>query len=83
MGSILGANSKICSRIRTRMTDEIQILDSIESIMFFSQSMLVTRSCPALCDPMDYSPPGSSCLEFSWQGYWSGLPFPSPGDPLV
>ena len=19
-------------------------------------------------------------MEFSWQGYWSGLPFPSPGD---
>ena len=51
------------------MTDEIQILDSIESIMFFSLSMLVTQSRPALCDPKDYSPPGSSCLEFSWQGY--------------
>ena len=21
--------------------------------------MLVTQSCPTLCDPMDYSPPGS------------------------
>ena len=27
---------------------------------------------------MDYSPPGSSVL--SWQEYWSGLPFPPPGD---
>ena len=25
-----------------------------------SFSVLVTQSCPALCDPMDYSPPGSS-----------------------
>ena len=24
--------------------------------------------------------PGSSSVEFSRQGYWSGLPFPSPGD---
>jgi len=28
---------------------------------------------------MDYSPPGIS-VEFSRQEYWSGLPFPSPGD---
>ena len=42
--------------------------------------MLVTKSCPALCDPRDYSPPGSSVLEFSRQEYWSGLPFLSPGD---
>ena len=25
--------------------------------------MLVTQSCPTLCDPMDYSPPGSSVHE--------------------
>ena len=34
-----------------------------------------------LCDPMDYiayqAPPS---MEFSRQEYWSGLPFPSPGD---
>ena len=30
--------------------------------------------CLTLCDPMDYSLPGSR------QEYWSGLPFPSPGD---
>ena len=40
------------------------------------------RSCPTLCDPVDCSPPGSTCLSmgFSQQKYWSGLPFPSPGD---
>ena len=31
------------------------------------------------CDPMDCSPPGSSVHGFPKQGYWSGLPFPSPG----
>ena len=37
--------------------------------------------CLTLCDPMDCSPPGSSvCVGFSRQEYWSGLPFPSPGD---
>ena len=37
--------------------------------------------CPALCDTMDYSPPGSLSMGFSRQGDWSGLPCPSPGDP--
>ena len=36
------------------------------------------QSCPALCDPTDGSPPGSSFLRFSRQEHWSGLPFPSP-----
>ena len=29
---------------------------------------------------MDGSLPGSSVLEFPRQEYWSGLPFPPPGD---
>ena len=39
----------------------------------------VAQLCPALCDPMDCSPPGSS-VHGILQEYWSGLPFPSPGD---
>ena len=42
--------------------------------------VLSTQSCLTLCDPMDCSPPGSSAHEFSRQEYWSGLPFPFPGD---
>ena len=40
----------------------------------------VAQLCPTLCDPIDCSPPGSSARGFSRQEYWSGLPFPSPGD---
>ena len=41
----------------------------------------VAQSCPTLCNPMDYSPPGSSVHGIlQAQIYWSGLPFPSPGD---
>ena len=29
---------------------------------------------------MNCRPPGSSAMGFSRQEYWSGLPFPSPGD---
>ena len=33
------------------------------------------QSCPSLCDPMTIQ-----SMEFSRPEYWSGLPFPSPGD---
>ena len=32
------------------------------------------------CSRRDYSPPGYSVMRFSKQEYWSGLPFPPPGD---
>ena len=57
------------------MSSESSVLLKISGI-----SVLVTQSCPTLCDPMDCSPPGSSAKEFSRQRYWSGLSFPSPGD---
>ena len=46
------------------------------------QGLCCAQSCPTLCDPMDCSPPGSSVhgIFFFRQEYWSGLPFPSPGD---
>ena len=41
----------------------------------------VTKSCPTLCYPMLCSRQGSSIDGIvSRQEYWSGLPFPSPGD---
>ena len=39
-----------------------------------------TRSCLALWGLMDGSPSGSPVHGFSSQEYWSGLPFPTPGD---
>ena len=38
------------------------------------------QSCTTLCETMDCSPPGSSSMRVSRKEYWSGLPFPSPGD---
>ena len=40
----------------------------------------VAQLCWTLCDPMDCSLPGSFIHGISRQEYWSGLPFPSPGD---
>ena len=57
-------------------------------IPFTLYCVLVTQLCLTLCDPV--SSPGelpSSVahrvplfIGFSRRGYWSGLPFPSPGD---
>ena len=37
------------------------------------------QACVTLCNPMGYSPPGSSVRGISRQEYWSGLQC-SPGD---
>ena len=37
-------------------------------------------SCVRLCDPMDCNPPGFLSMGLSRKEYWSGLPFPSPGN---
>ena len=42
--------------------------------------VLVTQSCPTLCKPWSTAHQAPLSREFSRQGYWSGYPFPSPGD---
>ena len=38
------------------------------------------RVCIISCDPMDCSPQAPLSMGLSRQEYWSGLPFPPPGD---
>ena len=40
----------------------------------------VAKSCGTFCDPMDCSLPGFFAMGFPRKEYWSGLPFPPPGD---
>ena len=40
----------------------------------------LAQSCLTLCDSMDCSCQAPLSMEFSRQDYWSGLPFPTPGD---
>ena len=53
----------------------------------YSQTSLccvcVVQSCLILCNPLDYSPPGSSVLGILQARILSGLPFPIPGDFLT
>ena len=39
---------------------------------------MCAQSCPTLCNPVDWSLPGYSVYGIS--KYWSGFPFPPPGD---
>ena len=42
--------------------------------------MLITQSQPTLCNPRTVACQAPPSMEFLRQEYWSGLPFPSPGD---
>ena len=48
-------------------------------ILFESESE-VAQPCPTLCNPWTVAYQVSLSMGFSRQEYWSGLPFPSPGD---
>ena len=52
----------------------------LELVLVFVKWSEAAQSCPTLCDPMDCSLPQAPSMGFSRQEYWSGLPFPSPGD---
>ena len=43
---------------------------------------LVAKSCTTLVTPCTVAHQAPLCMRFSRQKYWSGLPFPSPGDLL-
>ena len=38
------------------------------------------QSCPTLCNTLTVAHQAPVSMEFTRHGYWSGLPFPSPGD---
>ena len=42
--------------------------------------VVCAQSCPVLCHPMHCRTPAPLSMGFSRQEYWSGLPFPTPGD---
>ena len=44
--------------------------------------VLVAQSCPTLCVPWTVACQAPLSMEFSRQEYYSGKPFPSPGDLL-
>ena len=56
----------------------IKILISLQDI--HESESEVAQSCPTLCDPWTVAHQAPLSMGFSRKEYWSGLPFPSPGD---
>ena len=55
---------------------------SARTLLFLERGCVLSHfSCVQLfATPVECSPTGSSVYEISRQEYWSGLPFPPPGD---
>ena len=60
---ILKYSSKQVSRFHFISTCGNTIFFLSQIPLYVTTCVLVTQSCPTLCDPMDYSPPGSSVHE--------------------
>ena len=50
------------------------------SISAYGGGGFVAKSCPTLATPWTVACQAPLSMGFSRQEYWSGLPFPSPGD---
>ena len=80
-------DSVLKSRDITLLTKVCLVKAIVFPVAMYGFDSIVTivellSSVRLFCNLMDYSPPGSSSMGFSWEEYWSGLPFPSPGDHL-
>ena len=49
-------------------------------VSYYESESEVAQSCPTLCTPWTVAHQAPPSIGFSRQGYWSGLPLPSPGD---
>ena len=68
-------------RLLARPCKETRLLMPVSNLLFSApQSVLVAQSCLTLCDPWTVAHQAPLSVGFSRQEYWSGLPFPSPGD---
>ena len=59
---------------------QMELFGKQEFIYDMKKEALITQSCPILCNPWTVAHQAPLSMEFSRQEYWSGLPFPSPGD---
>ena len=73
--NIYAPNIETPQYIRQTLTD---IKGETDSNTIIVQSL--AQSCPTLCNPWTVAHQAPLSMGFSRQEYWSGLPFPSPGD---
>ena len=53
---------------------------SVVGSVLYGGGGLVAKLCPTLASPWPVACQAPLSMGFSRQEYWSGLPFPSPGD---
>ena len=76
-----GSGGSISQRGQTTSPGAFSIWKLWSKLLPSCCGCLVAWTCLTLWDPMDCSPSGSSLsMGFPKQEYWSGLPFPFPGD---
>ena len=64
-----------------RLKAQNRKIEQAEKWSVFEKSVLASQSRPTLCNLVDYIAHQVPLpMEFSGQEYWSGLPFPAPGD---
>ena len=66
------------SKFRSRETRIFFFFLGYMLIYILRMKVLVTQSCPTLCNPMDYSPPGSSVHEILQARILDWVAIPSP-----
>ena len=64
----------VCNIYPSTREQTVSCTDSVTS------GSLVTKSCPILAITWTVACQAPLSMRFSRQEYWSGLPFPSPGD---
>ena len=58
----------------------MSLVVTVAIILMIGGGGLVAKSCPTLAPPRTIACQAPLSMGFSRQEYWSGLPFPSPGD---
>ena len=58
----------------------MSLVVTVAIILMIDGGGLVAKSCPTLAPPWTVACQAPLSMGFSRQEYWSGLPFPSPGD---
>ena len=78
---LLLGKTEMFSRCIVVMVEQLKTNTHTSSMVYKLWWYSQGQSCPSLCNPVDcvsrQAPPS---MGFSRQEYWSGLPFPSPGD---
>ena len=80
MGVWSGGGWLAGQREEGRSREKSQVSELKHTLLNFSSCMLSFQFCLTLCNPVDFGRQAPVSMGFSRQEYWSGLPFPPPGD---